>query len=51
MGAPEAYDGSTNLNLKGDEEIAAITVDESTQPDWTPEEERRAKRKSVNISV
>ncbi|PQE18887.1 MFS transporter protein [Rutstroemia sp. NJR-2017a BVV2] len=43
MGAQDPYDGPANL--KGDEEVAAVSVEENTQPDWTPEEERRVKRK------
>lgn len=43
MVAKESYDGP--MTAKGDEEVAAINVEENTQPDWTPDEERRAKRK------
>ncbi|PQE21617.1 MFS transporter protein [Rutstroemia sp. NJR-2017a WRK4] len=43
MGAQAPYDDPAAL--KGDEEVAAISLEESTQPDWTPEEERRVKRK------
>lgn len=43
MGIEETYD--EGLHGKGDEEVAAITVDESTQPDWTEAEEKAAKRK------
>jgi hypothetical protein len=49
MGAQAPYDDPPTL--KGDEEVAALSIEESTQPDWTPEEERRVKRKYVvNLS-
>lgn len=43
MGAREIYDGP--FKAAGDEEVAAISVEENIQPDWTEEEERLAKRK------
>ncbi|TGO46846.1 hypothetical protein BOTNAR_0561g00020 [Botryotinia narcissicola] len=43
MGAQETYDGP--FKATGDEEIAAISVEDNIQPDWTEEEERLAKRK------
>ncbi|CCD48822.1 hypothetical protein ACHAPF_004207 [Botrytis cinerea] len=43
MGAQETCDGP--FKAAGDEEVAAISVEENIQPDWTQEEERLAKRK------
>lgn len=43
MGAQETYDGP--FKATGDEEVAAMSVEDNVQPDWTEEEERLAKRK------
>lgn len=44
MGAETTY-ASRDDGKGGDEEVTAVTIDESTQPDWTEAEENAAKRK------
>lgn len=43
MGAQETYASKE----AGGEDLVAVNIAESTQPDWTESEERQAKRKYV----
>ncbi|RDW94329.1 transporter-like protein [Coleophoma crateriformis] len=43
MGIPGSYDDT--LQGKADEEVAAVTIDENAQADWTEAEETSARRK------